>query len=226
MKAALITGSSGNLGKAVAEKFFSAGYQVSGTVKSGEAFAIARNGVMWEDTTVDLRQEEEAAAFVAAAIRKHKSITTAVLTVGGFAAGDVNSTGVENITQQIQLNFETAYNVAKPLFMHMKQQGGGKLYLVGSVPGAKPAKAGKSVAYGLSKSLLFYLAELLNEEGKADNITVKVIVPSVIDTPQNREAMPGADFSQWAKPAAIAGIIYAHAAGEEDTDAGELAIYV
>ena len=60
-------------------------------------------------------------------------------------------------------------------------------------------------AYGLSKSLLFRLAELLNEESDGLDIITQVIVPSTIDTPQNRKAMPDADYSKWVKAETIAG---------------------
>ena len=53
------------------------------------------------------------------------------------------------------------------------------------------------VAYGLGKSLIFRLAELMNEEAKGTNIVTSVIVPSTIDTPQNRATMPDADFNKW-----------------------------
>lgn len=223
MKSILITGTSGNLGQAVAEKFFSEGYHVGGTVRSGDAFAKAKNGAIWEDTKVDLQQEAAADAWVSDMIKKYKAIDLAVLTVGAFAMSDISNTRVENITQQLQVNFETAYNVVRPLFLHMQQQKGGKIYLIGSQPGEKASLATQSLAYGLAKSLLFRLAEALNEEGKEKNIQVKVIVPGLIDTPENRKAMPGADFSQWTKPEFIAGIIYSDAVA---TGTGDTIIHV
>jgi NAD(P)-dependent dehydrogenase (short-subunit alcohol dehydrogenase family) len=64
------------------------------------------------------------------------------------------------------------------------------------------------VAYGLAKSLIFRLSELMNDEAKGKNVVTSVVVPSTIDTPQNRKAMPDADPSNWVKPEAIADIIY------------------
>lgn len=66
------------------------------------------------------------------------------------------------------------------------------------------------VAYGLSKSLLFRLAELMNDEAVGTGVKTVVIVPSTIDTPQNRAAMPGADFSKWQTPEFIADIIFSN----------------
>jgi len=67
------------------------------------------------------------------------------------------------------------------------------------------------VAYGLSKSLIFRLAELMNDEARGKNVVTAVIVPSIIDTLQNRKSMPDADFSKWITPEAIAELVHYHA---------------
>jgi NAD(P)-dependent dehydrogenase (short-subunit alcohol dehydrogenase family) len=64
------------------------------------------------------------------------------------------------------------------------------------------------LSYALSKSLVFRLAEVINEDGKGYGITASVIVPGTIDTPQNREAMPDADFTAWVTASEIADNIY------------------
>ena len=71
--------------------------------------------------------------------------------------------------------------------------------------------------YGLAKSLIFRLAELMNDEAKGHNVVSAVVVPGTIDTPQNRKAMPGAHFDNWVKPEDIAGIIYYHTTEEAKT---------
>jgi NAD(P)-dependent dehydrogenase (short-subunit alcohol dehydrogenase family) len=131
-----------------------------------------------------------------------------VLTVGGFAMGKIAETKTADIHKQYKLNFETAYNVARPAFVQMMQQGNGRIFIIGSKPGLS-AKNGKGmVAYGLGKSLIFRLAELMNDEAKGHNVVISVVVPSTIDTPQNRKAMPDAAFDSWVKPEAIADAIY------------------
>ena len=64
------------------------------------------------------------------------------------------------------------------------------------------------IAYGLTKSLIFRLAELMNDEAKGTDVVATVIAPSTIDTPENRKAMPDVDSSKWVKPENIAAIIY------------------
>jgi NAD(P)-dependent dehydrogenase (short-subunit alcohol dehydrogenase family) len=92
----------------------------------------------------------------------------------------------------------------------MLLQGSGRIFLIGSKPGLSMKNSKGMVAYGLAKSLIFQLAELMNEEAKGTNVVTSVIVPSTIDTQQNRQSMPDADFSKWVKPEAIADAIYFH----------------
>jgi NAD(P)-dependent dehydrogenase (short-subunit alcohol dehydrogenase family) len=96
----------------------------------------------------------------------------------------------------------------------MMKQGSGRIFLIGSRQGLNILKGKGALAYSLSKSLLFRLAELLNAEAKGKNVVVSVIVPSTIDTPQNRESMPDADFSSWVTASQIADIIYFYSSGE------------
>jgi NAD(P)-dependent dehydrogenase (short-subunit alcohol dehydrogenase family) len=70
------------------------------------------------------------------------------------------------------------------------------------------------IAYALGKSLVFRLAELMNDEAKATNVVTTVVVPGTIDTPQNRKAMPDANFSNWVTPQAIADVIFYHTTNE------------
>lgn len=122
--------------------------------------------------------------------------------------GKLTDTSSEDLNKMIGLNFLTAFNVVKPLLKHfLEQEQGGQFILIGSRPGLN-AEAGKDFfAYSLSKAMIFKLAEFINAEGKAKNVTATVIVPSTIDTEANRKAMPGADFSKWVPPANIADTI-------------------
>ena len=204
MRTAVVTGASGNLGQAVVQKFLSEGYAVEGTG------SLLMDAPHFHSVTVDLVNEEAAAEWVQAVIAKHKTIDVAVLTVGGFAMADIAGTTTAMIGQQYQLNFETAYNVARPVFVQMIKQGTGTIFLIGSKAGMEAANSKGMIAYGLSKSLLFRLAELMNEEAAGTAVNTMVIVPSTIDTPQNRAAMPAADFSKWQTPEAIADVIFSN----------------
>ena len=204
MRTAVVTGASGNLGQAVVQKFLSEGYAVEGTG------SLLMDAPHFHSVAVDLVNEEAAAEWVQAVINKHKTIDVAVLTVGGFAMADIAGTSTAMIGQQYRLNFETAYNVARPVFVQMIKQGTGTIFLIGSKAGMEAANSKGMIAYGLSKSLLFRLAELMNEEAAGTAVNTMVIVPSTIDTPQNRAAMPAADFSKWQTPEAIADVIFSN----------------
>ena len=208
MKTAIVTGASGNLGQAVINKFLAEGVKVTGTVIHNDPAKVDTSNPNFEAVVADLMDEDKAKEFVDGVISKYKSVDIAVLTVGGFAAGKIAETKTADVMKQYKLNFETAYNVARPVFTQMMKQGTGRIFLIGSKPGLD-AKNGKGmVAYGLGKSLIFRLAELMNDEAKGQNVVTNVVVPSTIDTPQNRKAMPDAKFENWVKPETIAEVIF------------------
>src|SRR5450432_1135206 len=208
MKVAIVTGSSGNMGQAVVKKFINEGYYIIGTIIPNDPVPMDFPADKFEKVVVDLMNEDDSQAFVETVISKHGSIDAAVLTVGGFAMGKIAETKIADIAKQHKLNFETAYNVARPVFIQMLNQNSGRIFIIGSKPGLN-AKNGKGmVAYSLAKSLIFRLAELMNDEAKGKNVVTSVVVPSTIDTPQNRLAMPDANFDNWVKPESIAEVIY------------------
>jgi NAD(P)-dependent dehydrogenase (short-subunit alcohol dehydrogenase family) len=214
MKTAIITGATGNMGHAVVKKFMEQGYFVIGTVIPGDATPINFPDDKFEKVTVDLGNEDDSEKFVNTLISKYKNIDAAVLTVGGFAMGSIAETKTSDILKQYKLNFETAYNVARPVFVQMMKQNRGRIFIIGSRPGLT-AKSGKNmVAYGLAKSLIFCLLFFMNDEVKGKNVVTSVVVLGTIDILPNRKAMPEADFDNWVKPEAIAEVIYWHCTDE------------
>lgn len=205
MKTAIVTGAAGNLGREVVKKFLSDNYSVIGCIMPGDSVDFP--GVPFEKIAVDLMDENESQKAIASIAGSHGSIDVAVLTVGGFAMGDIAGTTTSDIMKQYKLNFETVYNVARSVFIEMKKQNGGRIFMVGSRPGLDATSGKGMIAYGLAKSLVFRLAELMNEEGKGHNIVTSVIIPGTIDTIQNRKAMPDADFSKWVSAEEIANTI-------------------
>ena len=211
---AIVTGAAGNLGQAVVKKFIDEGYKVIGSIVPNDPVEVNFDTDKFEKVVVDLMSEEDAQKFVASIIEKHRRIDAAVLTVGGFAMGNVADTKTSDIAKQYKLNFETAYNVARPVFIQMMKQNSGSIFLIGSKPGLSHTNSKGMIAYSLGKSLIFRLAELMNDEAKGHNVVTNVIVPSTIDTPQNRKSMPDADYTKWVKPEEIAAVIYYHCSEE------------
>lgn len=208
MKTAIVTGASGNLGQAVIQKFISEGYTVIGTVVPNDTVVMDFPDEQFEKIVVDLTNEDDAQQFIDSVIGKYGNIDVAVLTVGGFATGKIAETKTSDVQKQYKLNFETTYNVARPVFIQMMQQGSGRIFMVGSKPGLDARNGKGMIAYGLSKSLIFRLAELMNDEAKGNNIVTSVIVPSTIDTPQNRQSMPDAQYNNWVKAEQIADVMF------------------
>lgn len=213
---AIVTGASGNLGHAVIQKFIAAGFKVIGTVLHKDQFVFDLPADQFEKMMVDLSDETAAQQFIDTVISKYERIDAAVLTVGGFAMGKIADTKTSDIAKQYQLNFETAYNIARPVFVQMLQQTSGRIFMIGSKPGLSAINSKGMVAYGLGKSLIFRLAELMNDEAKGLNVVTSVVVPGTIDTPQNRQSMPDADFSKWVSPEKIAAVIHYYCTASAD----------
>jgi len=207
MKSIIITGANGNLGSAVVKKFLDEKYKVIAVDSADNHLGFAKGNSVFQFKTVDLSNEQAATAFAQEAIESNKKIDGGLLLVGGFAMGGIDKTTGADIDKMISLNFKTAFFLARALYQHMKSNGYGRLVLVGARP-ALIAEQGKAMlAYALSKSMLFKLAEFLNADAKGKNVVTAVLVPGTIDTPQNRKAMPNANFNNWVTAEKIADTI-------------------
>lgn len=206
-KTIIITGANGNLGTAVVKKFLEGDYKVIAVDRSGSHLGFADKNSQFELHSIDLTNESESEVFVKEAAGLYGNIDCGVLLAGGFAMGDIETTDSAALKKMFSLNFETAYNIARPLFRHMMQNEYGRLVFTGARPGLHVEQGAKTIAYALSKSLLFNLADILNKEAKGKNVVVSVIAPSIIDTPPNRQSMPDADPNNWVKPQQIADVL-------------------
>jgi NAD(P)-dependent dehydrogenase (short-subunit alcohol dehydrogenase family) len=207
MKTVIVTGASGNLGMAVTRNLLTQGYRVIATV-AGEAEKNDFDSSDLPDVqVVNLMEEEETHAFVQACIGKYGKIDAALLLVGGFTAGNIATTSGADLRKQFALNFETAYFTSRPLFQHMLDMNSGRIVYIGARPALVAEQGHRLLAYSLSKSLLFKLAEYLNAEARGKNVSVAVVAPSTLDTALNRKSMPDADPENWVKPEHLAAIL-------------------
>ncbi|MEP6647060.1 MAG: SDR family NAD(P)-dependent oxidoreductase [Saprospiraceae bacterium] len=199
----LITGSNGNLGQDVISTLSAAGHRIIATIGSGDIPESLKQQTISQHR-VDLLNETAADTFVRESIELHPQIDAAVLLVGGFAMGGIDVTNEAMLDKQISLNFKTVWFIIKPLIAHFKTLGGGQIIMIGARPAIQPEEGKNVVAYALSKSLLFSLAEIINNDGKDFGITASIIVPGVLDTPPNRKAMPDANFKDWVNTSVVA----------------------
>lgn len=197
----IITGASGNLGSAVVEKFKREGYHIIALTHPGKEDIIEDADDSYE---VDVTNEEEVAAFVREFQLQYGELDALALLVGGFASGGFEKTSQADIEKMIHLNFFSAFHLVRGFLPIMQKQGKGTFLFVGARPAVELSGAKQMLAYTLSKSLVISLTEILGEEIKDSAIRAHVFVPSIIDTPVNREAMPDSDFTKWVRADEIA----------------------
>jgi NAD(P)-dependent dehydrogenase (short-subunit alcohol dehydrogenase family) len=204
----LVTGAAGNLGRAVAEAFFERGANL---VLLGrrheeltEVYGSAHERRML--AAADLLHQTEVDAAVASAIGRFARIDVLCNIAGGFRMGTpVHETPDEVWQSMLDLNARSVITMARAVVPRMLAAGSGKIVNVAAMA-ALSGKAGMG-AYAASKSATIRLTETMAAELRDKGINVNCVMPSIIDTPQNRAAMPDADPRHWVAPAALAEVI-------------------
>jgi len=206
-KVVLITGAGGNLGKAVARAFFDAGATLAlCDLHLGALDALYRDSGLVQMLKSDLRLPDVAETMAGSVIDRFGRIDVVAALTGGFTMGSpLHQTPPDVWEFMMKLNAGTVFNTAHAVVPHMRERGSGSIITVG----ARTALAGKSLmaSYTASKAAVIRLTESLSEENKRYGINVNSVLPSIIDTPQNRKDMPDADFSTWVSPDALADVI-------------------
>jgi len=218
--AALVTGGTGALGRAVTGRFLQDGYRVAVTYRSPEEWKAlereyaeaARQGALL-GLSCDVTQEEPVRRAVGQAAERFGSLRVLAHLAGGYHGGQpVESAEEGTVRGMIELNLISAFWAAKHVIPHAKRGGAGRLLFVSS-RGAVEYFPG-AAAYAAAKLGLHALVQTLAKELKKSGVTANAVLPSMIDTPANRAAMPDADFSAWVPPDAVAGLL-AHLASRD-----------
>jgi NAD(P)-dependent dehydrogenase (short-subunit alcohol dehydrogenase family) len=187
MRTVLVTGAAGNLGRAVADAFAELGDKlVPLDVKTG----------------TDLLDPQS----VQAAVDKAGRVDVLCNLAGGFRMGSaVHETSEKDWSFLFDLNVRTMVNMSRAVVPVMLKAGGGKIVNVGAFAAQKGvAQMG---AYVASKSAVIRLTETMAAELREKNINVNCVLPTIIDTPENRAAMPDADPKRWVAPRDLAKVI-------------------
>ncbi len=210
-KVVIVTGAVGNLGLAITQALVAARAKTILVDRSGDRLreqfpAIADSPDHLLAGAVDLASPDSVAKIVQSATEKFGRIDALVNTVGAWRAGKpVHEMDLADWDFLFNVNLRTTLLCSRAVIPQMLKQGGGKIVNVSSRDGLM-GSAGDS-AYSASKSAVLRLAESMAAELKASDINVNCIMPSTIDTPQNRKALPNADFSKWVAPEAISDVV-------------------
>ncbi|MBK8742288.1 MAG: SDR family NAD(P)-dependent oxidoreductase [Betaproteobacteria bacterium] len=204
----LVTGASGNLGRAVAAAFAELGANIALVDRRRES--LERTYGAENDrrlfVTADLLDQDQVSAAVASVMARYARIDVLCNIAGGFRMGaPVHETADTDWNFMFDVNARTLLHAVRAVVPRMIAAGGGKIVSVAAFAAQKGA-AGMG-AYAASKSAVIRLTETMAAELREKNINVNCVLPTIIDTPENRAAMPKADPARWVAPADLAAVI-------------------
>ncbi|MET0414898.1 MAG: SDR family NAD(P)-dependent oxidoreductase [Actinoplanes sp.] len=200
----LITGGTGGLGVATVTAFVAAGWRVVTPIRPGTADRLPAGAVAVEcDLTM---ASDVTAASEAAAGDPDAPLRAVVNLAGGFAAGGlVAETPVEDFEAILRTNLRPTYLVTAATLPDLVAAGGGSIVCVSSRAAVAPFPG--AAGYATAKAAVLAFANAVAVEYRRQGVRCNTVLPSVIDTPANRSAMPDADTSRWVRPAEIAEVI-------------------
>lgn len=211
MKTAVITGGTGSLGRALAPRLLAQGYQL------GIAYLIPEEAETLEAQLqpdparvflrrVDSSDPEAVDAFVKDCAERFGGIDAVVALVGGWAGGtDVEDTDDVRFDRMLDLNLRSTFYSVRAALPFLRETGAGRIITVGS-RAAIDNPSGQA-AFNVAKAGVVALTKSVANELRGTEITANALLPSVIDTPATREAMPYGDYVDWPTPDQIAAVI-------------------
>ncbi|MBL1216635.1 MAG: SDR family NAD(P)-dependent oxidoreductase [Planctomycetes bacterium] len=228
-KHALITGGTGALGRAVVSRFLEHDYHCHVTWADKREltdlpFADDDRITLHE---LDVTDESSVVEYYADRVANEAYLRASIHIVGGFAMAPVTETTAADFERMWRLNTLSCFLCCREAVRRFRGQPSdesdavcGRIVNVAARPAVAPV--GGMVAYSASKAAVASITQSLAEEVKADPILVNAIVPSIMDTPANRAAMPDADHDAWPKVADVARAIYHLASPDNVLTSGAL----
>jgi NAD(P)-dependent dehydrogenase (short-subunit alcohol dehydrogenase family) len=207
----VVAGGTGGLGRAVSLAFLHEGATAIVTYRKDEEFralqdAAGSNEASLEGHRIDVTDEGSTAAFIAGVVAKYGRVDALVNTVGGYAGGvKLWDLKTEVFDQLLALNLRSGYVLARAVLPAMLKAGHGSIVNI-AAKAAIDHGAG-AAAYAASKAAAVALMDSLAEDVRGTGVRVNSVLPSIIDTAVNRQAMPGAEFAAWPKPEDIAHVV-------------------
>lgn len=203
----LVAGGTGALGRAVVQELLAAGRPVTATwIRADERDAIESDlGGQTDFALVEANLADPVGA-AAAVEAVEGSLGAVVHLVGGYTGGRrVGDADPGEIDRMVALNLRPLYLLARAAMPVLAGGGGGAFVGVSARAALEPR--GKDAAYAASKAAVLALIRSLHAEYRADGVRCNAILPSTIDTPQNRAAMPESDRKRWVPPEEIARVV-------------------
>jgi NAD(P)-dependent dehydrogenase (short-subunit alcohol dehydrogenase family) len=199
----VVTGGTGGLGSAVTRAFLDDGWRVVVPWIAERELERVQEHERLTLVRADLFDAGEVAGVFDTA---GPALRALVNLVGGFAMHErIHETPVEIFEEQLRLNLRSTYLCAAAAVPAMLEAGGGAIVCVSSRAALRPFPG--AAGYVVSKASVLALVDALDAEYRKDGIRVNAVLPSVIDTPFNRQSMPDADFDTWVHPDEIARVI-------------------
>jgi NAD(P)-dependent dehydrogenase (short-subunit alcohol dehydrogenase family) len=200
----LVAGGTGALGRAVLRELVDSGYPVAATWLVDRERDRVEADFGGSVTLIQADLFDPGAA--SKAIDTVEDLGAVVNLVGGFFDGPkVHETDIEDFERMLRLNLRPAFLLARAAMPRLVARGGGAFVAVSARTALRPYAGG--VSYATAKAAVLALVQGLDVEYRAEGVRANAVLPSVIDTPANREAQPDADQSKWVPPAEIAKVI-------------------
>jgi NAD(P)-dependent dehydrogenase (short-subunit alcohol dehydrogenase family) len=205
---AVITGAAGNLGRAVAQAFADRGARLVLIGRTAEGLARAfgsDTATQWLAAT-DLLDQTEVDATLRKAVERYGRVDVLCNIAGGFRMGDpVHGTADDTWDLMFDLNVRTLVRMSRAVVPLMLNTRGGRIVNVGAF--AAQRGSANMGAYIASKSAVIRLTESMAAELREQGINVNCVLPTILDTPENRAAMPSADPRRWVALDDLANVI-------------------
>lgn len=204
----VVTGGTGALGSAVVGLLIEGGATCHIPSFRGEELRdFPYTGQCRVAEGVDLTEEEAVQGFYERFEGAGSpGLWASIHTAGGFAMAGVESTSAADFSGQMRMNALTCFLCCREAVRRMKGRGG-RIVNIAARPGVAPELGAGMVAYTASKAAVAAITRAVAAEVADDGVLVNTVVPSIMDTPSNRRAMPSADHSRWPRVEEVAATI-------------------
>ena len=208
----VVTGAAGALGSTLVGYLAARGHRVIAIDRpqaSQALAAVSREAPNIVPIELDATSSETWSPVMEHIVADHGVPQGAVLAAGGYRGGKrvFDENGDATFRAMLEMNLESARVALQALLGPMVTARRGSIVLLGSRAAVRPWESARSAAYAVSKAAVLALAQATAAEVLEDGVRVNAVLPSTIDTPQNRAAMPEADTSRWVSPGSLCDVI-------------------